>query len=180
MIVKTNIFNRRLSIATFSHLNFVITMIINTLKILLTRHIRTINIDNLSKTFNNHYCDLSQLSYHLVDSLYFLRKTSSIREIRVSNQVLRTRNWKQAKKDSSKIIMTKIDSTIVRRSLIDRYKYTSSRNTRRIKTTKLRKSFTNRMMTKISTIIMSRKIFNTMNYTTSSQTTIRHLTSSSH
>lgn len=64
MIVKTNIFNRRLSIATLFRLNFVITIIINTFKTLLINRIKIINIVSLSKTFNNNlYYDLLKLLY---------------------------------------------------------------------------------------------------------------------
>lgn len=172
MIIKTNIFNRRLSIASFFslNLNFVFTMTINTLRVLLINYIKIINIANLSKTSSSSYLDLFKLSCHLIDNLFFSKKMRSIR-IKTSNQALRTRDQKQAKKDSS-IIMAMANSRIVILLAIDLYEHMSSRNTRRIKkSTRLRKSFT--ITSTITIIIMSRKIFNTINHITSSLT--RHL-----
>lgn len=90
VIVRTNTFSYCLLIASFFcfNLSFVITISINTLKILLTSYIKIINIVNLSRAFSNNssnYCDLLKLSYSLINNFCFLKKARSIRRIKISN-----------------------------------------------------------------------------------------------
>jgi len=179
IVVKTNIFNCCLSIALLSYLSFVITIIFN-IRTLLTSYIKIINIINLSKTFSNNnsnrnYRNLLKLFYSLTNNLYFLKKMRSIRQIKINNYILCVQDFKQAKKDlliKKKTIII-ANSRIAIHLIIDLCERTLSRNIKRIKTIKLRKSFTT--MSKTTIIIISQKIFNTINYTISLSTITRYL-----
>jgi len=181
IIVKTNIFNCCLPIALFFNfnLNFVVTIIINTLRILLTSCIRIIDIVSLSKTFsNNSNCNcnnLFKLFYFLANNLCFSKKTRSIRQIKINSQILCVRNLKQTKKNLSITKKTIIiaNSRIAILLIIDLREHTLLKKIKRIRIARLRKSSTT--ISKTTIIIILRKFFNTINYTISLQTITKYL-----
>jgi len=85
IIIRTNIFSCYLSITLSLNisLNFIIIKIFNILKTLLINRIKITSIVNLQKTFNN--CrDLLKLFYSLINNFCFLKKTCSIRRIKIN------------------------------------------------------------------------------------------------